>query len=92
MNPLDALNHLANFFLPAAMVGMLGAALAKLCWRRELKPVPWHRLAGFAVAAGAAASVVGLLYFGRDGRMATYVGIVLASAAGLWWAGFGARR
>jgi len=30
--------------------------------------------------------------FGRDGRMATYAGMVLASAGALWWRGFGPGR
>jgi hypothetical protein len=34
------------------------------------------------------AGVAGLVAFGRDGRMATYGGMVLACALALWWAGF----
>jgi hypothetical protein len=30
--------------------------------------------------------------FGRDGRMATYGAMVLASSLALMWAGFGRRR
>jgi hypothetical protein len=30
--------------------------------------------------------------FGRDGRMATYAGMVLATAGALWWWGFGPGR
>ena len=33
----------------------------------------------------------GLAVFGRDGRMATYAALVVASALALWWAGFRAR-
>jgi hypothetical protein len=38
------------------------------------------------------ALLAGLLIQGRDGRMATYLGMVVACAAGLWWAGFGPGR
>ena len=46
------------------------------------------------VLAGAAAAVLlaGLVVFGRDGKMATYAGMVVASAIAMMWAGFGARR
>jgi hypothetical protein len=92
MGPLDAVWHLANLFLPALALGALTAALAKLLWRRELAAVTWRRLAGTAAAAAAAAVLLGLVVFGRDGRMATYAGMVLATAAALWWRGFGPGR
>ncbi len=89
MGPLDALWHLANLFLPALALGALAAALAKLLWRRELAAVAWRRLAVPACIASAAVVLAGLLLFGRDGRMATYAGMVLACALALWWRGFG---
>lgn len=85
---LDALNHLLNFVLPAFGVGALAAALAKLAWRRELRGVRWLRLALWAGGAGMLASLGALLLFGRDGTMAAYGAMVLASALALWWAGF----
>ena len=92
MGPLDALWHLINFFVPAIGVGLLGAAGAKLFWRRDLARVSWRRLASWATGAGALTLLAGLVIFGRDGRVATYAAIVVASAAALWWAGFGAPR
>jgi hypothetical protein len=92
MGLLDALWHLLAFFAPAVGVGVLAALAAKALWRRELAPVHWRRLAGLAAAAGALASIGGLLLFGRDGRIATYALLVLASALALWWVGFGPGR
>jgi hypothetical protein len=92
MGPLDALWHLLNFFVPAVGVGTLAALGAKMVWRLELKPVRWRRLAGWASVAGVLATIGGLVAFGRDGRMATYGMVVAASAAALWWAGFGPGR
>lgn len=92
MGPLDALWHLLNFFAPALGLGVLSAAGAKLLWRRELARVSWRRLAWWAGGASALTLVVGMVIFGRDGRMATYGGIVVTSAAALWWAGFGPGR
>lgn len=91
MNALDALIHLMNFVLPPLLLGGIAALLAKLAWRRALKPVPWLRLAGWASGAAALALVGGLLLTGRDGAMATYGAMVLACAAVLGWAGWGRR-
>ena len=91
MGLLDGLWHLFNFVAPALAVALLAASLAKLSWRRELAAVPWHRLALCAAGAGVLALLVGLMVFGRDGKMATYGALVLATGLALWWVGF-ARR
>lgn len=91
MDFLDAVWHVLNFFVPAVGVGALGAAGAKLMWRRELAAVPWWRLAGWGSVAGALALAGGLWLFGRDGKMATYAALVVASALAMWWVGFGRR-
>ena len=92
MNPLDALWHLLNFVFPAFGVALLASAAAKLLWRTELAGVRWRRLFFHAAAAGCAALVGGVIVFGRDGRIASYAALVLASALALWWTGFAARR
>ena len=92
VGPLDVLWHLVNFFAPAFGVGLLTPLLAKLLWRRGLHGVGWLRLAVWATACSALVLVVGLVYFGSDGKMATYGAMVIACAASLWWAGFGMRR
>ena len=92
LGPLDALNHLVNLLLPALAVGALSAALAKWAWRRELAGVRWRRLASWAAGAGVAATLGGLVFFGHDGRMATYGAMLLAASLALLWAGFGPGR
>jgi hypothetical protein len=92
MGPIDALIHLSNLFMPALGVGALSAALAKLLWWRALQRVRWWRLALWASVACAVATIVGLVVFGRDGKMATYGAMVLAASLALMWAGFGPRR
>lgn len=92
MGPLDALGHVLNLFLPAALLAGLAAALAKGLWRRELAGVPWLRLAGPAAGVCAAVTLAGLVLTGHDGRMATYAAMVLACALTLWWQGFGPGR
>jgi hypothetical protein len=88
MSPLDVLWHLLNFISPALVVALLAASLAKLSWRGELAGVPWRRLVVWAAAAGALVLPTSLLIFGRDGKMASYGALVVASAIALWWVGF----
>ena len=92
LGPIDALVHLVSLFLPALALGAISAALAKLAWRSELRAVRWARLAAWSGGAAAGVLVAGLVAFGRDGMMATYGAMVLASALALLWAGFGRRR
>ncbi len=88
MGPLDAVWHTLNFFAPALGVAVLAASAAKLLWRHELANVRWHRLALWSAIAGMAALIGGLVAFGRDGKMITYGGLILATAVALWLAGF----
>lgn len=92
MGPLSALWHLANLFVPALGMGAVAALLAKLLWWRELGGIGWLGLAWPAAAAASLATLAGLAFFGRDGKMATYGAMVLACAVTLWWRGFLRRR
>jgi hypothetical protein len=92
MGPIDVFWHLLNLFVPALGLGALAAVASKLLWRRETRALPWWRLALGASAAAAAATVGGLLWFGQDGRIASYGAMVVAAALSLWWEVFGRRR
>ncbi|MEY4750259.1 MAG: hypothetical protein RIQ60_2473 [Pseudomonadota bacterium] len=85
MTLLGALWHFMNFLAPALVVGPLAAALAKVFWHRELRGLTWLKLATHAALACSAALALGLLLEGRDGRMSTYLAMVLACALTLWW-------
>jgi hypothetical protein len=91
MSPLDALWHLLGLFMPALLTGLLATGLAKALWKRELAHTGWWRLARWPIAAGALALLAALVALGRDGRMAGYGLMLLASGLALWWAGFGRR-
>lgn len=92
MNPIDAFWHIMNFFAPAVVVGLLAPMLAKLLWRRSLKGVSWARLSRWTTGWSAVTLIAGLVFFGRDGKMATYGAMVLGCGMTLWWVGFGPRR
>lgn len=92
MGPIDAFWHLLNLFLPAAGLGAVAAAATKLLWRQETHGLAWWRLAVPTAVATAVVTVAGLLFYGQDGRMATYGAMVLAAALTLWWRVFLRRR
>ncbi len=88
MSPLDAFWHLLNFLAPAIAVGGLASLLAKLVFRRDLKRTGWMKLWLWAAVCSAAVLLAGLMVFGHDG---TYVAMVAACAASLWWVGLRRR-
>jgi uncharacterized membrane protein len=80
--------HFLNAILPALGVALITTALAKLVWRQELADRRWWALAAASSAVGVIVILACLMFFGRDGRMATYLGLCAASALTLWWLGF----
>ena len=88
MSFFDVVNHLLNFFFPALGVALLMAALLRLPYVRRLnvrQVRPWHRPIKINFLVGCAALLLGLVFFGRDGKMATYALLVLAMASSQWW-------
>jgi len=84
MTLLSFLAHLAGFVAPAFGVGLL--LWAGLRVRRKGRP-------GFGSAmqlcllwnVGTGVLLAGLVYFGRDGKIATYAALVLAQGTLAWW-------
>ena len=87
MGFFNALNHLVNFFLPALTMALLVPTLARLVWRAELKGKAWRGQVKWSALANAGVLIVGLVLTGQDGAVATYAGLVLASAWVVWWTG-----
>ena len=85
MGPFDLINHLLNFAAPAVFVGFFLALVAP----RLLGAGP--RRGGLAACVlvnsicGVCALLVGLWFFGNDGKMASYMALVFASAASQFW-------
>ena len=86
MSAIDATWHVLGLFAPALLTAVIAAGAAKLLWRTRLRGTGWLRLALGTAAAGSAALLGGLLLLGRDGRIASYGAMVVASAVVLWWA------
>ena len=82
-------NHLLNFVAPAALMALLLVIFCRMFagFFESKKPFPqvwWVELAiNFIV--GVAVLAVGLVLLGRDGKMLTYLSLVLAMAVSQWW-------
>lgn len=84
MDMLLFLNHIVNFILPAvataAMVGGISPLVLKNNLSRRSKLVQWmiDSMVGVVVLG------VGLWFFGNDGKMYSYFGMLVAMATSRW--------
>lgn len=84
MGPLDLLNHLLSFVAPALVVGFLLAFFATFLGKKVAGAPVLYAQAAINCVAGVAALGLGLWFFGRDGKMASYAAMVLAIASSQW--------
>jgi hypothetical protein len=84
MGVFDAINHLLNFFAPAAFVALLMVLSSRFF--KPNRPLAQRFIAQAAInfVACSVVLVLGLWFFGRDGKMATYAAMVLVSATVQW--------
>lgn len=84
MTFLEFLGHFAGFMAPALVVAFILWGVPRL--RRAGRAAPGARLEAFMlVVAGIVVLLAGLVYFGRDGKMATYAALVLVQGTLAWW-------
>ena len=85
MGPLDLMNNLLNFAAPAVFVGFFLALAAP----RLLRTGPRRGSLAACVLVnsicGVCALLAGLWFFGNDGKMASYLALLFASAASQFW-------
>ena len=86
MGPLDLLDHLLNFVAPAAVLALLLAGAGRFVARPSGRLPRWWVLALVHFGVGCVVLLGGLVFFGRDGKMATYAVLVLAVATSHWLA------
>ena len=85
MSFFDLANHLFNFVLPAIAMGVMMPLFSRTIWRKTaVKPSLQQQMLITTVACSAVL-IAGLVIFGRDGKMLTYVGLVLAATGCQWW-------
>jgi hypothetical protein len=78
MGPLDFANHLLNFVAPAVFVGFFLALTGPLALGVRTQPGAWLGLGILNSLVGCCALAAGLWFFGNDGKMATYAGLLAA--------------
>lgn len=82
------INHLLNFMAPAALLALLLVVLSPLFlgFFRSKRPFveSWWVQVAINFVVGVLVLVAGLVLLGRDGKMLTYVGLVLATATSQW--------
>lgn len=80
--------HLLNLLAPAALTALLLVAFSRLFpgFFTSNKAVAhsWRSQVAINFIVGSAVLVAGLILLGRDGKMLTYVLLVLAMAASQW--------
>lgn len=81
MGFLDLLNHLANFLAPALAVALVLALLGPFLVPKRPGAQTLTAQVAINFVAGAVALVLGLWFFGNDGKTATYAAMLLFSSA-----------
>lgn len=84
MGPLDLLIHLANFCLPAVVLASVLASGSRFLGKKSPKARTAWSLFAINMVVGVAVLVAGLVVFGRDGKMLTYLALVLVVATSQW--------
>jgi len=84
MGVIELLIHLINFTLPALVVGLALPLLTRLTARGRQVGQAWWRQASVNALAGVLVLVAGLWLWGQDGKLLTYVAMVLVCATSQW--------
>ena len=92
MGPLELLIQLLNFVAPALFVAIVVALASRLFTRKVPVAKSWWAQTTINFVVGVAALLLGLWYFGHDGKMATYTALVVGCATSQWAMTRGWRR
>jgi hypothetical protein len=85
MTFLALTGHLLNFMAPALVMALVLWGMPRL-WPKARKGRWAPRTELLALSGvGVAVLLAGLIVFGRDGKMFTYLALVLAQGSLLWW-------
>jgi hypothetical protein len=84
MGLIDLLNHLVNFAAPALWMAAMVSLLATIFMKKVAGAIAFPAQAAINFVVSLAVLVLGLWWFGRDGKMATYAVMGLACATSQW--------
>ena len=82
MTLLLFLEHVIAFIAPAVVVGLILFVGLKL---RPARPGSVAMRLGVLVTGGVIVLLAGLVFFERDGKVATYAALVLVQGSLAWW-------
>ncbi|WP_296448471.1 hypothetical protein [Rhodoferax sp. UBA5149] len=84
MGPLELLNHLLNFLAPALWLAVLVTLAARFFMKKRPVALSLYAQTAINFVVSGAALALGLWFFGHDGKMATYAGMMLLCATSQW--------
>lgn len=84
MGAVASVNHLLNFAAPAFFLAAGMALYARLYKVNQAAALSWKAQVAINSIVGCAVLAVGMWWFGRDGKMASYAALVLSSALCQW--------
>ena len=84
MSPLALLNHAINFAAPALWLALLLPLLSRFLMKKGRTSHTLPILVAINFIAGIVTLMLGLVLFGQDGKMLTYLGLVTVSASCQW--------
>ena len=79
------IHHAINFLAPAIWLAVCLPVLARLVLRHKASAPAWRRQIVLNTVVGSLVLVLGLALFGRDGKMLTYLALVLGVASSQWY-------
>ncbi len=85
MGFLALLNHAINFLAPAVWLALLMPLSVSVFIKKRPVSLTLSRQFAIHFAFGCLVLLVGLVVFGRDGKMLTYLALVLSGATCQWF-------
>lgn len=84
MSVLALFNHALNFLAPALWLALLVPILSRILMKKRPAALKLQTQVALHFVLGLLVLVIGLVVFGRDGKMLTYLVLVLATASSQW--------
>ncbi len=78
------INHTLNFLAPALWLALWLPLCARFFMKNSACAMPISQQIAILFVAGSGVLVASLMVFGRDGKMLTYLALVLVAASAQW--------
>jgi predicted lysophospholipase L1 biosynthesis ABC-type transport system permease subunit len=87
----DQIYHWLNFLAPAAVVAVVLASVGTLLMKKSAIALGFIGQVAINMIAGSMVLGLGLWFFGRDGKMASYAALLVVTSTSQWLVGRGWR-